>query len=196
MLIVPPSSRCSLPRLPLSVSGEQGASCDPQMQDAPICVRKAGTRIRRSRSRAQAALQRLIGVRLVHRHPRREARLRVGGHVGSSGEEPAFACAARMLTRGPILAGNARRTAAWDSVILRVNDLRAVRSRPRRSSSPMARADMTKTSVRSAMRAATSVGARVDVVIAGPGGAGERACLWRLAVANRRAVLKLSSNEE
>ena len=85
-------------------------------------------------------------------------------------------------------------TAVWDSVILASQRLRT------RQGSAKAiviltdgRADTTKTNVRSAIRAATRVGARVFVVIAGPGGAEQRARLGQLAGATGGEVLKVSS---
>ena len=85
-------------------------------------------------------------------------------------------------------------TAVWDSVILASQRLRT------REGSAKAiviltdgRADTTRTNVGSAIRAATRVGARVFVVIAGPGGAEQRARLAQLAGATGGEVLKVGS---
>ena len=103
----------------------------------------------------------------------------------------------RRLTSSLDLLHTAYGTAVWDSVILASQRLGS------REGSAKAiviltdgRADTTKTNVRSAIRAATHVGARVFVVIAGRGGAGQRARLGRLADATGGAVLKVSSIEE
>ena len=103
----------------------------------------------------------------------------------------------RLLTSSLDVLHTAYGTAVWDSVILASQRLGS------REGSAKAiviltdgRADTTKTNVRSAIRAATHVGARVFVVIAGPGGAGQRARLGRLAGATGGAVLKVSSIEE
>ncbi len=85
-------------------------------------------------------------------------------------------------------------TAVWNAVVLGSRQLKA------REGSAKAlviltdgRADTTRTKVGAAIVAANSVGARVFVVIAGPGGAAQRPRLKRLADRTGGSVLKVSS---
>ena len=88
-------------------------------------------------------------------------------------------------------------TAVWNSVVLA-----SQRLRPRKGSAKAiviltdGRADTTNTDVRRAMTAAKRVGARVFVVVAGPGGTKQRARLQRLANATGGTVLQVSSIPE